>query len=233
MPLSKLLLDRSVKMLVCDMAGTTVNEKGLVYKTLYRTIRDVGINIREKDIDKWHGANKYEVIDHFLKQTYESPDYIDTLAPILYRKFDDTLAYKYSIPGNVSLISHGLPSLYTTFRHSGIKICLNTGYSKDIQESIIFSLKMDEFIDDYISSGDVNYGRPDPEMIHTLMKRNGVDHSSMVVKVGDTPNDIYEGINANCLKSVGVLSGADNEQTLMTAGATDIINSVMDIEFST
>ncbi len=36
---SKFILDKSVKMIVCDMVGTTVNEGGLVYKTIYNTIK--------------------------------------------------------------------------------------------------------------------------------------------------------------------------------------------------
>ena len=40
------------------MAGTAVNEGGIVYKTLYKTIKDYGIQIEENDISKWYGANK-------------------------------------------------------------------------------------------------------------------------------------------------------------------------------
>ena len=32
--MNKLYISRNVKLLVCDMAGTTINEGGIVYKTL-------------------------------------------------------------------------------------------------------------------------------------------------------------------------------------------------------
>ena len=35
------------KILVFDMAGTTINENGIVYKTLYNTIKDYGLEINE------------------------------------------------------------------------------------------------------------------------------------------------------------------------------------------
>ena len=54
------------KMLVFDMAGTTVNENGIVYKTLYETLKNYGLDVTKREIENWHGANKYEVIEHFL-----------------------------------------------------------------------------------------------------------------------------------------------------------------------
>ena len=56
----------NTKLLVFDMAGTTVNERGIVYKTLYKTIKDFGIKIKKEEINDWHGFNKYEVLNYFL-----------------------------------------------------------------------------------------------------------------------------------------------------------------------
>ena len=41
------------KLMVFDMAGTTVNENGIVYKTLLKTLNDYGLNVNKKDIEKW------------------------------------------------------------------------------------------------------------------------------------------------------------------------------------
>lgn len=230
MALRKLLVDKSVRMMVFDMAGTTVNEKGLVYKTLHNTIREFDIPIKDGEIDGWHGVNKYEVLSHFCNRLNESSDYIDTVIPMLNREFETNLIEAYSIPGNLSLIHEDLPFKLKEFQKYGIKVCLNTGYSKKIQEGIIETLNMRDFIDDYISSQDVIKGRPYPFMINKLMKRNNITNPKHVIKVGDTPTDIIEGLHAHCYKSVGVLSGADSEHTLISAGATNIIDSVIDIE---
>ena len=58
-----------IKMIVCDMAGTTINEGGLVYKTLYDTMKNFNLDVNRKDIDYWYGANKYEVLEHYLKKS--------------------------------------------------------------------------------------------------------------------------------------------------------------------
>lgn len=229
--MSKLILDKSIKALVFDMAGTTVNEGGLVYKTLYKTISNFGLNINsEKDITPWHGSNKYEVLDHFLRESVIKKSYFKELQPSLHKVFETNLINSYSDSNNLSLIHKNLPEHFNNLRENGVKIFLNTGYSCDIQESIIESLNMNEFIDDYISSEQVPKGRPRPFMIDKLMMNNNINFTSQVIKFGDTPNDIKEGINAGCYQSVGVLSGASDYYTLYKAGARKIIDSVMDIK---
>jgi len=229
--MSKVILDKSIKALVFDMAGTTVNEGGIVYKTLYKTIRNYGLNIKsEKDIEPWYGANKYEVLDHFLRKSVVKKSYFKELQPALHKVFEINLVDNYSDPKNLSLIHENIPQHFNNLRDNGVKIFLNTGYSCDIQESIIESLNMKDFIDDYISSEQVPKGRPRPFMIDKLMMNNNIHFTSEVIKFGDTPNDIKEGINAGCYKSIGVLSGASDYNTLHKAGASKIIDSVMDIE---
>jgi len=36
------------KMMVCDMAGTVINEGGLVYKTLYETLKNNNIPVKKQ-----------------------------------------------------------------------------------------------------------------------------------------------------------------------------------------
>ena len=51
------------KMMVFDMAGTTVNENGIVYKTLYETLNNYGniVNFRRKeDINIESNLNIYQ-----------------------------------------------------------------------------------------------------------------------------------------------------------------------------
>ena len=113
-------------------------------------------------------------------------------------------------------------------RRKDIKIALNTGYSKDIQENLIRKFNLNDCIDDYISSQDVIKGRPKPFMIHELMKRNNIESSRNVVKVGDTKNDILEGIYSKCGLTVGVLSGNSSRYDLL--GADIIVNKIIDLD---
>lgn len=219
----------STRAFVFDMAGTTVNDYGLIYKTLYTTIKNFGLNIKnEQELAKWHGSNKYEVLDYYLRCTPTHKNHFTELQPKLHKQLNNNLLVKYSDPKNIHWMDKNLPYLFNHFRENDIKIFLNTGYPIQIQESIIETLNMKEFVDDYISSEEVKCGRPNPSMIYELMKRNNIGYARQLVKFGDTPNDIKEGHNALCT-SVGVLSGASDEKVLRDAGAKHVIDSVMDI----
>ena len=221
---------KNIKMLIFDMAGTTVHENGIVYKTLYKTIKDFGIDIKENDIDDWHGVNKYEVLDNFLINNTNNIDCDEIIKNKLHKNFDNNLKKEYFENDNIKLIDENLPKLFNKIRSNNIKICLNTGFNKEIQNCIINKLNMNDFIDDFISSEEVAKGRPHPFMINELMKRHNINNPECILKFGDSKNDILEGINANCQASIGVLSGADNFNTLISSNPNMIIKSVMNID---
>ena len=100
-------------------------------------------------------------------------------------------------------LGHAIVGIFSLNHAKLVKICLNTGYNKEIQKLLIDKFNMTDFIDDYISSEEVDFGRPYPYMIHALMKRNNVFTINHVVKIGDTEMDIKEGKNASC-RTVGV-----------------------------
>ena len=122
--------------------------------------------------------------------------------------------------------------LFDVLRINGIKVTLNTGYPKNIQNKIIQKFNLDLHVDDYISSEEVVFGRPYPYMIYNLMERNYVINPNNVIKIGDTINDIKEGKNANCGMTIGVLSGHNNSQQLHNVGADIIYNNIMDLNIN-
>jgi phosphonatase-like hydrolase len=215
----------NIKMIVFDMAGTTINENGIVYKTLYSTMKDFGLHVPKSEQKFWGGADKKEILDNYLINnnimTYPVQQELHT-------KFFNNLKEQYFESNNVELIHPKLPELLTTIRENDIKVSLNTGYNRDIQNGIIHKLNMNDFISDYVSSEDVSKGRPYPYMIYKLMERNDIINPKQVVKVGDSQNDILEGINAGCFSSIGVLSGIGIKETLKSSDF--ILDSVMDIK---
>ena len=73
---------------------------------------------------------------------------------------------------------------------------------------------------------EVKDGRPYPYMIHQLMERQGIQDTRRVCKVGDSARDMQMGKNAGCGLVVGVLSGADDMESLYKAGADIVIDDV-------
>lgn len=217
--------NKNIKMIVFDMAGTTINENGIVYETLYSTMKDFGLNVSKSDQKNWHGANKKEVLDKYLLSNNLMRSSIQN---DLHSKFFNNLKKQYFESNNIELIDPNLPELLTNIRKNDIKVTLNTGYNREIQNSIIHKLNMYEYVNNYVCSDDVLKGRPYPYMIYKLMEQNDIINPKQVVKVGDSQNDIFEGKNAGCFSSIGVLSGIENKKSLYFSDF--IWDSVMDIQ---
>ena len=56
-----------IDLLVCDMAGTIINEGGMVYETLYSSMRQAGFQLDISEMQPWYGAKKESVIKHFAR----------------------------------------------------------------------------------------------------------------------------------------------------------------------
>lgn len=209
------------KLLVCDMAGTTVNEKGIVYDTIYKTVKPLSTDITRETIHKWHGVKKIEVLTHFANKYNGDIKKLD-------KEFNDNLLNAYQ-PGNIDYIQPTLPDYFANLRKHNIVIALNTSYPKKIQQHIIKTLKLDEVVDDWICADDVKNGRPHPDMIQMLMDRHLIKSSKDVCKVDDTIIGVLEGKSAGCYKVCGVLSGGDNKEELQKAGADMVYPTIVDV----
>lgn len=223
------LTDMGIRLVVCDMAGTTVEEHGLVYQVLRQAMLQHGLTLTEAEMHPWHGAAKTAVTQHFLDREPEvaakgvTPGTIDST-------FENLVAAAYSKEGATALITPEFPKWASECRASGIKIGLNTGYPVNIQQRLLTDLGLDTMVDTWISAAQVADGRPYPYMVHRLMEQAGVADVSSVAKFGDTVNDVKEGRNAGCGLVVGVLSGADTASQLYEAGADLVIQDVTHIK---
>jgi len=212
------------------MAGTTVQEGGIVYRTLQSSMQKFGLDVSDEAMEPWHGAKKEAVIEHFAR-IGGVPD-VDLESRILEISDDFVEAIDEAYFSEASSISHvdeRLLDYFKKLQESGVKIGLNTGYPKNIQEGLVKKLGFDTVVDCYISSYEVRDGRPFPYMIHRLMEQTGVETARRVCKVGDSVRDIEEGINARCGLVVGVLTGADSRDALLAAGADVVVDCITDL----
>jgi len=221
---------KNIDLMVCDMAGTTVQEGGIVYKTLQRVMQEDGLNVTDELIHPWHGAKKEQVLEHFIRAAgtpdHEVEDRIVRLSDAFVRAIDE--AY-FSKDSQIAPIDVGLMAYIKSLQAAGIKVAFDTGYPQNIQEGLVKRLGFQNVINGYISSYDVKEGRPYPYMIHRLMERNNIMDVRRVCKVGDSVRDIEEGRNAGCGLVVGVLSGADDAESLLAAGADIVCDCVTDL----
>jgi len=223
------LLD-GFELMVCDMAGTTVEEGGIVYETLRGVMVDDGMPVTVEEMHPWHGAKKEAVLEHFCKVHKTPAGEMEERINRVADNFLEQITAKYfSEDSPVRHIDPMLPAYFTQLRKAGVKVGLDTGYPEDIQELLVNKLGFKNLTDSYISSYSVAEGRPYPYMIHRLMERTGCQDVRKVCKVGDSVRDIEMGKNAGCGLVVGVLSGADSAEDLLSAGADIIAECVTDL----
>jgi phosphonatase-like hydrolase len=125
----------------------------------------------------------------------------------------------------------GSEATFRVLKAAGIKVALDTGFSRAITRTILDRLDwaFSPYIDAVISSDEVPHGRPHPDMIRALMGRLGISDAARVVKVGDTPADLHEGKNAGCGLIIGVTEGTHTREQLLAHPHTHLIGSVKEL----
>ena len=217
-----------IRMVVFDMAGTTVNEDNVVYKTLQQVINNAGHNFTLNQVlAVGAGKEKLQAIKDILKSGNGLQD--DQFAEHLYRIFDTTLKNAYD---NIDVNPQGgAEELFKLLKQKNILIILNTGYNAITANRLLTKLgwKIGEQIDGLITASDVTANRPMPDMIQLAMKQFLITDASEVAKVGDSIIDIEEGKNAGCSLSIGITTGAHTQAQLTTANPNYIIHHLMEL----
>ncbi len=220
---------KNIKLVVFDMAGTTIDEQNIVYKTLQKAINTKGLNVSLEDVLE-HGAGKekYQAIVDILQEIRDS-ELKKELAKEIFVDFQELLDEAYE---NLEVKTFdGVLDLFELLHQKNIKIVLNTGYNSRIANLLLDKLGWELGVEyDYlITASDVENSRPHPEMIEKASEHFKITKPSQVLKAGDSSIDILEGKNASCGITVAVLSGAQNSEQLIKTKPTLILNSLGDL----
>lgn len=106
------------------------------------------------------------------------------------------LEYSTVIPGVVDAVQR--------FRRRDLKIGTTTGYTREMLDMLAeHSSRAGYTADCNLAPDDVGAGRPHPFMIYEIAVRLQVYPLAAIAKIGDTPSDIQEGLNAG-VWSIGV-----------------------------
>jgi phosphonatase-like hydrolase len=217
-----------VKMVVFDMAGTTVNENNVVYKTLQKAINEAGFNFTlDEVLAEGAGKEKLQAIKSILSVYRQKND--DKLSENIYQHFIKYLAKAYDELD--VLPNDNAENLFKALKEKNIFVVLNTGYNFETAQSLINKLgwKKGEEFDDLITATDVKNNRPHPDMILLAMKHFNIINGNEVVKVGDSSIDIEEGKNAGCGLTFGITTGAHTVKQLQFAKPDFIIDNLIEL----
>lgn len=213
-----------IKLVIFDMAGTSIDEGNLVYKTIQSVLNGFGIDVSlEQVLETGAGKEKRRAISDIIDALgYDdvTEDVIDEMHAAFKIQLD--AAYKTApmeVFPSVREVIHFL-------KENHIKVAFNTGYSRAVASGILDRVNVE--IDGLCTASDVKGNRPDPDMIDYLCDQLDIP-CNQTIKIGDSAIDIEEGQNAGVLFSIGITTGAQNRSQLAIANPNFIYDDMKEI----
>ena len=215
-----------IKLVAFDVAGTTVNDDGLVvsaFKAAFEKSQpelwpEKGAIWTQYAIDTM-GQSKIHVFTELLGDIEKA--HAANVA------FEEAYMNEVAEQG-ISPIA-GTLEIFADLRERGIAIALTTGFSRSTLDPMLFELGWLGLIDASVTPEEAGRGRPLTDMLNFLANKLNIQSPELVMVVGDTAADMQSGVAFGATNIVGVLSGAHSRETLHDAGATSVINSVADL----
>lgn len=223
------MTDRTIDLACLDMAGTTIDEGGLVYAVLESTVAEAtGLAVPAELLARWKGTSKQEAIAGLLEGLGAPHDPANVNAT--FASFQKRLiaSYRSSPPAPIP----GVTELLGALRADGVRVALQTGYSRDIASAILDGLgwtvgpELTDVVDAVVTSDEVTASRPAPYLIFHCMEATGVVDVRRVLVAGDTPNDVLAGHQAGAGVVVGVLTGSFDADALSADPDTRVLASL-------
>jgi phosphonatase-like hydrolase len=220
----------TIKLVVLDMAGTTVRDDDSVNSCLRESLIASGFHVSRDQINAVMGMPKPFAIAALIEGEHkaEAPASKPLIATI-HDDFVKRMLAFYRTDVTVGPMPHAVEAL-SEIKAAGAKIALDTGFTRPIADAILERLGwMTGFLDATVTSDEVERGRPFPDLIERAMVLTGVTDPREVAKVGDTPSDLLEGTAAGCRLVIGVTNGTHRADQLALHPHTHLIASLREL----
>lgn len=234
-----------ISLAVFDMAGTTINDGGAVYRALEHAVVETGATVSAADLQTWMGVEKREAITALIELGGGVAS--DAQVAATFARFRALLDEYYTAEPPTPI--DGVPEAIAALQAAGIRVALTTGFSRDVAEGILAGLGwtvgeagspaggpgggaagVPAVRVDALSCGDdVAAGRPAPYMIHRVMEATGTLSVAEVLVAGDTAVDVRAGVNSGAAESIGVLTGKLTREDFAAEPASAVLGSVAEI----
>lgn len=200
----------SLKALVLDWAGTTVDFGSLApVRTLQQLFAQAGVTLTEAETRRDMGLPKKEHIRGILSmarirdewQQIRGHEAADADVDEMYNAF---IPLQFTCLEEYSSLIPGVADAVENFRRRGLKIGSTTGYTRAMLDLLVNKSKTEGYEPDCsLTPEEVGAGRPHPFMMYEAAIRLKVYPMAAIAKIGDTPADVLEGLNAGTW-SIGV-----------------------------
>lgn len=220
----------AIKLVVFDMAGTTVQDKDNVHEALINVFAKNELQIDREDANSVMGMPKPVAIRFLLENKFGVTENIGSLTGKIHDAFVEEMITFYRNDPSVQP-TMSAEETFKALREKGILIGIDTGFSRDIADAIIERLKwkQNNLIDFSVTSDEVAKGRPYPDMIYKAKELAFLSSTKEIAKVGDTVSDLKEGTSAGCKYVIGITTGAYTRQELETEEHTHLIDDLYEV----
>ncbi|MFF4383307.1 phosphonatase-like hydrolase [Kitasatospora sp. NPDC001547] len=215
-----------IRLVVLDMAGTTVADDGLVEQAFTAAAAKLGVEAGSPEFDPMlahvratMGESKISVFRHLFGEE-EKAQLANAAFEAAYDELVDA-GHCTPLPGAAEAIAE--------LRGRGRKVVLTTGFSRTTQDRILDALGWQSVADLTLCPAEAGRGRPYPDLVLTALLRTGTDSVRRVAVAGDTGYDMLTGTRAGATVVAGVLTGAHDEARLRADGATHVLASIADL----
>jgi len=216
----------NLEMAAFDVAGTTVQDDGIVIEAFKVAFEMTQPNLWPTKCDEWTqyaidtmGQSKIEVFTALLGDAEKA--------------FQANVAFEEAYVNEIAEqgISEipGTLELFATLREKGIPIVLTTGFSRSTLNVLLTELGWFDIVDLTVTPDEAGRGRPHPDMLQFAAQKVNAPSPQYSLVVGDTASDMKSGVAYGSKYIFGVLSGAHSHGQLIAGGATSVVNSVADI----
>ena len=207
-------MKKEITCVIMDWAGTTIDFGCFApVKAFIKAFEEMNLMITAEEVRIPMGMAKIEHIRQLLRmerinhefQNVHHRDWNEEDVKYLNASFEKYLFaaltdYTAPIPHVVETVN--------CLKQKGIKIGSTTGYTRAMMDVVEPSARAKGYFPDYCVTPDgLPMGRPAPFMIFKNMIDLNVQSTDCVVKIGDTMEDIREGLNAK-VWTIGVARGS-------------------------
>ncbi len=239
---SKQMTNLPIRLLVFDMAGTTLRDNNEVLHCFAEACQQEGINAESPRLNALMGVSKLEVFQLLWREQLGEKTAVETIAEKSrqsFQTFRDILENYYRT--NPVEPTQGALEIFDWLHERDIKIALNTGFYRAVTNIILNKLGwlaglnaehvggVGSVINFSVTSDEVPQGRPAPFMIQKAMQVFGIENPKQVVKIGDTPVDLEEGRRAGCALSLAVTNGTHSREELEILKNDGLLKSLREL----
>jgi phosphoglycolate phosphatase len=204
--------------LICfDWDGTLFDSTAIIVRCIQQAVVDVGGARPTDEAAAW-------VIGLALTPALAraAPDVPPERYPALAERYrHHYLAHQHDIS-----LFDGVPAMLAELKARHHWLAVATGKSRRGLNDVLASREL-QGVFDGSRTADETAGKPDPRMLHELMREFGAEPERTLM-VGDTTHDLQMALNAGCA-SVGVSYGAHEPHEFGALGARHIAHSVAEL----